>query len=132
MSANIICLAVSIAYPLQEFWDEPSGKIGSGRRFFHNRISGVQFVAQPFYVAIIAPVISCCMCGLEIDENPLVQSRQTQPILGLYAADEVADVVHSNNQQERNSLQDRFVFGSVAGNIRLFAQIVPLSRDRLS
>merc|ERR1712037_430041 len=45
------------AYPSGKSWDEPSGKTGSGKKFYHNIISGAEVATQPFYVAIITPVI---------------------------------------------------------------------------
>merc|ERR1711881_324696 len=57
------------AYPSGKTHDEPSGKTGSGKKFFHNIIPGDKFAAEPFYVAIITPVILYCMGGLEIDAN---------------------------------------------------------------
>merc|ERR1712054_256628 len=60
------------AYPSGKTWDEPSGKTGSGKKFFHNIIPGSQFASEPFYVAIITPVIHYCMGGLEIDVNSSV------------------------------------------------------------
>merc|ERR1719375_819476 len=60
------------AYPSGKTWDEPSGKTGSGKKFFHNIIPGDRVATEPFYVAIITPVIHYCMGGLEIDTNSLV------------------------------------------------------------
>merc|ERR1711985_182765 len=54
------------AYPSGKSWDEPSGKTGSGKKFYHNIIPGSAVAAEPFYVAIITPVIHYCMGGLEI------------------------------------------------------------------
>merc|ERR1712124_19795 len=53
------------AYPSGKSWDEPSGKTGSGKKFYHNVIDGAAVATQPFYVAIITPVIHYCMGGLE-------------------------------------------------------------------
>merc|ERR1712188_231318 len=55
------------AYPYGKTWDEPSGKTGSGKKFYHNVIPGSKVASEPFYVAIITPVIHYCMGGLEID-----------------------------------------------------------------
>merc|ERR1719507_1182832 len=55
------------AYPSGKSWDEPSGKTGSGKKFYHNMIPGSAVKTEPFYVAIITPVIHYCMGGLEID-----------------------------------------------------------------
>lgn len=43
------------AYPSGKTWDEPSGKTGSGKKFFHNIIDGSKVATEPFYVAIITP-----------------------------------------------------------------------------
>ena len=51
------------AYPSGKTWDEPSGKTGSGKKFFHNIIDGSKVATEPFYVAIITPVIHYCMGG---------------------------------------------------------------------
>merc|ERR1712186_309949 len=55
------------AYPSGKSWDEASGKTGSGKEFYHNIIPGSAVKTEPFYVAIITPVIHYCMGGLEID-----------------------------------------------------------------
>merc|ERR1712166_783471 len=55
------------AYPSGKSWDECSGKTGSGKKFYHNVIDGSKVAAEPFYVAIITPVIHYCMGGLEIN-----------------------------------------------------------------
>merc|ERR1719383_79528 len=103
------------AYPSGKSWDEASGKTGSGKKFYHNVISGAEFATQPNYVAIITPVIHYCMGGLEIDENSAVLGADSKPIPGLYAAGEVAGGVHGNNRLGGNSLLDCVVFGRVAG-----------------
>ena len=38
-------------YPSSKSWDEVPGKMSSGKKFFHNAISGADFGAQPYYVA---------------------------------------------------------------------------------
>jgi len=104
------------AYPSGKSWDEASGKTGSGKKFYHNIIPGSAVKAEPFYVAIITPVIHYCMGGLEIDTDSAVISAQTgKAIPGLYAAGEVAGGVHGNNRLGGNSLLDCVVFGRVAG-----------------
>merc|ERR1711988_778842 len=103
------------AYPSGKSWDEASGKTGSGKKFYHNIIPGSEVKTQPFYVAIITPVIHYCMGGLEIDVDSAVISNTTnKPIPGLYAAGEVAGGVHGNNRLGGNSLLDCVVFGRVA------------------
>jgi len=71
--------------------------------------------AEPFYVAIITPVIHYCMGGLEIDVDSAVVGGDGKAIPGLYAAGEVAGGVHGNNRLGGNSLLDCVVFGRVAG-----------------
>merc|ERR1719426_421654 len=103
------------AYPSGKSWDEASGKTGSGKKFYHNVIPGSKVAAEPFYVAIITPVIHYCMGGLEIDVNSSVIGSNGKPIPGLYCAGEVAGGVHGNNRLGGNSLLDCVVFGRVAG-----------------
>merc|ERR1711920_811142 len=103
------------AYPSGKSWDAASGKTGSGKKFYHNIIPGSAVKSQPFYVAIITPVIHYCMGGLEIDVNSAVVNCNGKAIAGLYAAGEVAGGVHGNNRLGGNSLLDCVVFGRVAG-----------------
>merc|ERR1719498_2143228 len=74
------------AYPSGKSWDEPSGKTGSGKKFYHNIIDGSAVKSQEFYVAIITPVIHYCMGGLEIDAEGAVLGKNGNAIPGLYAA----------------------------------------------
>merc|ERR1740120_522135 len=103
------------AYPSGKSWDSASGKTGSGKKFYHNIIPGSAVKSEPFYVAIITPVIHYCMGGLEIDVNSAVVNSNGKAIAGLYAAGEVAGGVHGNNRLGGNSLLDCVVFGRVAG-----------------
>eukprot|EP00933_Yihiella_yeosuensis_P061929 TRINITY_DN647_c0_g1_i1.p1 TRINITY_DN647_c0_g1~~TRINITY_DN647_c0_g1_i1.p1 ORF type:complete len:508 (-),score=154.36 TRINITY_DN647_c0_g1_i1:330-1853(-) len=103
------------AYPSGKAWDEASGKTGVGKKFFHNIIQGSQVKSEPFYVAIITPVIHYCMGGLAIDAKSRVVDQSGKAIPGLYAAGEVAGGVHGNNRLGGNSLLDCVVFGRVAG-----------------
>merc|ERR1719171_3312976 len=103
------------AYPSGKSWDEPSGKTGSGKKFYHNIIPGSAVKTEPFYVAIITPVIHYCMGGLEIDAEGAVIGKNGAPIKGLYCAGEVAGGVHGNNRLGGNSLLDCVVFGRVTG-----------------
>merc|ERR1719282_1381810 len=103
------------AYPSGKCWDEASGKTGSGKKFYHNIIRGTQVKTEPFYVAIITPVIHYCMGGLEIDTDSAVLNGKGEVIRGLYAAGEIAGGVHGNNRLGGNSLLDCVVFGRVAG-----------------
>merc|ERR1719265_1873500 len=102
------------AYPSGKTWDEVSGKTGSGKKFYHNVIDGAAVKTQPFFVAIITPVIHYCMGGMEIDAEGLVMGK-TGPIKGLYCAGEIAGGVHGNNRLGGNSLLDCVVFGRVTG-----------------
>jgi len=102
------------AYPSGKSWDEASGKTGSGKKFYHNIIPGSAVKSEPFYVAIITPVIHYCMGGLEIDCDSAVLGPTGKAIPGLYAAGEVAGGVHGNNRLGGNSLLDCVVFGRVA------------------
>merc|ERR1712028_122957 len=81
---------------------------------YHNVIDGAAVKTEPFFVAIITPVIHYCMGGLEIDADGLVIGK-TGPINGLYCAGEVAGGVHGNNRLGGNSLLDCVVFGRVTG-----------------
>merc|ERR1719331_2518893 len=78
------------AYPSGKSWDEASGKTGSGKKFYHNIIQGSDVKTQPFFVAIITPVIHYCMGGLEIDKEGAVMKARGGRINGLYCAGEVA------------------------------------------
>mmetsp|Transcript_50585 Transcript_50585/g.69294 ORF Transcript_50585/g.69294 Transcript_50585/m.69294 type:complete len:508 (-) Transcript_50585:273-1796(-) len=101
------------AYPSGKSWDEASGKTGSGKKFYHNMIPGSKVATEPFYVAIITPVIHYCMGGLEITADSEVVGK-SGVIPGLYAAGEIAGGVHGNNRLGGNSLLDCVVFGRVA------------------
>lgn len=103
------------AYPSGKSWDEPSGKTGCGKKFYHNVIPGSQFAAEPFHVAIVTPVIHYCMGGLEITTQSEVVTSKGVVIPGLYAAGEVAGGVHGNNRLGGSSLLDCVAFGRVAG-----------------
>mmetsp|Transcript_3632 Transcript_3632/g.8283 ORF Transcript_3632/g.8283 Transcript_3632/m.8283 type:complete len:502 (+) Transcript_3632:51-1556(+) len=102
------------AYPSGKSWDEASGKTGSGKKYFHNIIPASAVKSEPFYVAIITPVIHYCMGGLEIDVDSAVLGSDGKAIPGLYAAGEIAGGVHGNNRLGGNSLLDCVVFGRVA------------------
>merc|ERR1719335_1841809 len=103
------------AYPSGKSWDEASGKTGSGKKFYHNIIPGSAVKTEPFYVAIITPVIHYCMGGLLIDTDSACVGAGDKAIPGLYAAGEVAGGVHGNNRLGGNSLLDCVVFGRVSG-----------------
>jgi len=102
------------AYPSGKSWDEPSGKTGAGKKFYTHVIPGSAVKTEPFYVAIITPVIHYCMGGLEIDTNSACIGSNGEAIQGLYAAGEVAGGVHGENMLGGNSLLDAVVFGRIA------------------
>merc|ERR1711982_74674 len=64
------------AYPSGKSWDDASGPTGSGKKFYHNIIPGSAVKTEPFYVAIITPVIHYCMGGLEVDVDSAVLARR--------------------------------------------------------
>jgi flavocytochrome c len=114
------------AYPSGKTHDEPSGKTGSGKKFYHNVLHPDKFASEPFFVAIITPVIHYCMGGLQITEDGEVCHSDTKfqmveewftgregVIPGMYAAGEIAGGVHGNNRLGGNSLLDCVVFGRV-------------------
>merc|ERR1712019_302380 len=102
------------AYPSGRSWDAASGPTGSGKKFYHNIIPGSEVKTQPFYVAIITPVIHYCMGGLEVSKDAEVIGK-SGVIPGLYAAGEIAGGIHGNNRLGGNSLLDCVVFGRVTG-----------------
>lgn len=53
---------------------------GSGKKFFHNVLTGEQFANEEFYVAIITPIIHYCMGGLEITTQSEVYIFSTTDI----------------------------------------------------
>jgi flavocytochrome c len=102
------------AYPSGKSWDEPSGKTGSGKKFYANCLQGKDVPATPFYVAIITPVIHYCMGGLlTTPDGECIKGGKALP--GLFVAGEAAGGVHGNNRLGGNSLLDCVVFGRVAG-----------------
>jgi len=102
------------AYPSGKSWDAASGPTGSGKKFYHNIIPGSAVATEPFYVAIITPVIHYCMGGLEVTADAEVIGK-SGVIPGLYAAGEIAGGIHGNNRLGGNSLLDCVVYGRVAG-----------------
>merc|ERR1711953_497450 len=105
------------AYPSGKCWDEPSGKTGSGKKFYANILEGSKVPDEPFYVAIITPVIHYCMGGLLTtpDGEVVKAGSGGKPVPGLFVAGEAAGGVHGNNRLGGNSLLDCVVFGRVAG-----------------
>merc|ERR1712139_165654 len=104
------------AYPTGKSWDEPSGKTGSGKKFYANCLEGSKVPDEPFYVAIFTPVIHYCMGGLlTTPDGEVVGKKSGKPLPGLFVAGEAAGGVHGNNRLGGNSLLDCVVFGRVAG-----------------
>merc|ERR1719487_1945080 len=103
------------AYPSGKSWDDASGKTDSGKKFYHNVIPGSAVANEPFYVAIITPVIHYCMGGLETSADGEVIKSNGAVFPGLFVAGEAAGGVHGNNRLGGNSLLDCVVFGRVAG-----------------
>jgi cytochrome b involved in lipid metabolism len=130
-------------YPAGKSWDRASGLSGKGKRFFKNCIPGSQVCTEPFYVAIITPVLHYCMGGLEVDTNAAVLGTRGSPIAGLWAVGEVMGGVHGNNRLGGNSLLDCVVFGRIAGhesvkhllgnNVRMrsFAEAMEIDGERV-
>merc|ERR1712060_228246 len=104
------------AYPSGKCWDEPSGKTGSGKKVYANLLEGSKVEKEPFYVAIITPVIHYCMGGLlTTPDGEVVAKKGGNALPGLFVAGEAAGGVHGNNRLGGNSLLDCVVFGRVAG-----------------
>merc|ERR1711972_558444 len=104
------------AYPSGKCWDEPSGKTGSGKKFYATLLEGSKVPDEPFYVAIITPVIHYCMGGLLTSpDGEVIAKKGSRPLPGLFVAGEAAGGVHGNNRLGGNSLLDCVVFGRVAG-----------------
>merc|ERR1711998_468352 len=104
------------AYPSGKCWDEPSGKTGSGKKFYANLLEGSKVPDEPFYVAIITPVIHYCMGGLlTTPDGEVVAKKNGKALPGLFVAGEAAGGVLGNNRLGGNSLLDCVVFGRVAG-----------------
>ena len=59
---------------------------------------------EPFYVAIITPVIHYCMGGLECSAEAEVLDKKGKVIPGLFVADEAAGGIHGNNRMGGNLL----------------------------
>ena len=82
-----------------------------GRKYFTNTPIKKE---EEFHVAIITPVVHYVMGGIKISAK-CEALKGTTPILGLYAAGEVAGGVHGKNRLGGNSLAECVVFGRVAG-----------------
>ena len=51
-------------YPSGKTWYEASGKAGSGKKFYHNFISGADFAAQPNMSDVLTT-----SCGTRLDHG---------------------------------------------------------------
>lgn len=71
--------------------------------------------AGGMYVAQVTPVVHYCMGGVRVDEVGRVLQEGGQPVVGLFAAGEVASGVHGHNRLGGNSLLECVVFGRRAG-----------------
>merc|ERR1712190_145084 len=76
-------------YPSGRSWDEASGRLGTGKTMFRNTIPGAAVRSEAFHVAIVTPVIHCCLGGLETSLRGEVINQAGASIRGLYAAGEV-------------------------------------------
>merc|ERR1712228_790662 len=75
------------AYPSGKCWDEPSGKTGSSKKFYANMLEGSRVPTEPFYVAIITPVIHYCMGGLlTTPDGEVVAKKGGKALPGLFVA----------------------------------------------
>ncbi|KAF8633641.1 hypothetical protein AX15_001328 [Amanita polypyramis BW_CC] len=83
-----------------------------GKKFFQGEWS----YDDSFHVAIMTPVLHYTMGGLEVDSESRVLNKQGKPVLGLFAAGEVAGGVHGANRLGGSSLLGCVVFGRVAGD----------------
>merc|ERR1719264_1807165 len=112
---KILMVALGRRTQVASLGARPVGRLVPARNSSTMSFQDQKVASEPFYVAIITPVIHYCMGGLEIDVNSAVVDQKGQAIPGLYAAGEVAGGVHGNNRLGGNSLLDCVVFGRVAG-----------------
>ena len=85
-----------------------------GKKFFHN--VPLDMNDAVFHVAQVCTVVHYTMGGLAINNESQVTSPDGIPVVGLYAAGEVAGGIHGRNRLGGNSLLDCVVFGRVAGD----------------
>ena len=85
-----------------------------GKKFFHNL--PLEMNDTTFHVAIVTTVVHYTMGGLAINAESQVVNDRGIPVVGLYAAGEVAGGIHGRNRLGGNSLLDCVVFGRVAGD----------------
>ena len=76
---------------------------------------GADFATQPYYVAIVTPVIQYYMGGLEIEKIQQSWVRIPSPFLASTQLERLQEGVHGNNRLGGNSLLDCVVFGRVVG-----------------
>jgi len=93
----------------------PDGTASAGKRFCQNSIPGTAVANEPFYVAIVTPVLHCCLGGLEVSSSGAVLGHGDRVIRGLYAAGEVASGVSGTCYLSGNALLECIVLGRAAG-----------------
>eukprot|EP00913_Durusdinium_trenchii_P033677 g31526.t1 len=105
-------LAKDMGVPLQTLIDTHQKHYEAAKKQETNQGGVVACVAtEPFYVAIITPVIHYCMGGLECTVDAECIDKSGKVIPGLYVAGEAAGGIHGNNRLGGNSLLDCVVFG---------------------
>jgi len=92
--------------------DAKAGKDKYGKKFFTNAPFSID--DTEFHVSIVTPVVHYCMGGIKISTEGEVLDKE-KPILGLYAAGEVAGGIDGKNRLGGNSLLACVVFGRVSG-----------------
>ena len=92
--------------------DAKANKDKWGKKFFTNAPFSID--DSEFHVSIVCPVVHYTMGGIKISTEGEVMDKE-KPIVGLYAAGEVAGGIHGKNRLGGNSLLECVVFGRVAG-----------------
>lgn len=79
-----------------------------------NAIPGSAVSREPFYAGVVTPAIHYCAGGLELScRGEVLRAENGEPILGLYAAGEVAGGIHGHARLDGSGLLDCVVFGRV-------------------
>ena len=94
------------AYPSGKSRDETSCKMGSGKKFFHNAISGADFAAQPTLSQLSFQGSITAWVDWKLMRTPLSWDLFQRRSAVLNAAGEVARGVHGNYRSGGNSLLD--------------------------
>jgi len=71
--------------------------------------------SPPYYAARLWPKVHHCMGGVHIDQDARVLNLDGDPIVGLYAAGEVAGGVHGGDRLGSVATLDCLFYGKVAG-----------------